>query len=57
MLTFSCRKTYSISVWLTEFFFFLRACGNRGGTLFFTSSLFTDCSSYGGLATVGVDLA
>ena len=57
MLTFTCRKTSSISVWLTEFFFFQRACGNGWGTLVFTSSLFTDCSSTGGSATVGADLA
>ena len=57
MLTFTCRKTSSISVWLTEFFFFRRACGNGEGTLFFTSSLFADCSSCGGSATVGADLA
>ena len=56
MLTFTCRKTSSISVWLTEFFFFRRACGNGGGTLVFTSSLFVECSSYGGSATVGADL-
>ena len=57
MLTFTCRKTSSISVWSTEFFFFWRACGNGGGTLVFTSSLFADCSSCGGSATVGADLA
>ena len=57
MLTFTCRKTSSISVWLTKFYFFLRACGNGGGTRFFTSSLFADCSSCGGSATVGADLA
>ena len=57
MLTFTCHKTSSISVWLTEFFFFRRACGNGGGTLVFTSSLFADYSSTGGLATVGADLA
>ena len=57
MLTLTFRKTSSISVWLTEFFFFRRACGNGGGTLVFTSSLFTNCSSYGGSATVGADLA
>ena len=57
MLTFPCRKTSSISVWLTEFFFFRRACGNGGGTLVFTSSLFAYCSSSGGSATVGADLA
>ena len=57
MLTFTCRKTSSIYVWLTEFFFFVRACGNGGGTLFFTSFLFTNCSSCGESATVGADLA
>ena len=56
MLTFTCRKTSSISVWLTEFFFFLRACGNGGGTLFFTSYLSADCSSCVGSAIVGADL-
>ena len=57
MLTFNFRKTSSISVWLTEFLFFRRACGNGGGTLVFTSSFFVDCSSSGGSATVGADLA
>ena len=57
MLTFTCCKTSSISVWLTKFFFFLRARGNGCGTLFFTSALFTNCSSCGGSATVGADLA
>ena len=57
MLTFTCCKTSSISVWLTEFFFFRRAYGNGGGTLVLTSSLFVDCSSCGGLATVGAGLA
>ena len=57
MLTFTFCKTSSISVWLTKFFFFRRACGNGGGTLVFTSSLFADCSSCGGSATVGADLA
>ena len=56
MLTFTCRKTSNISVWLTEFFFFRRACGNGGGTLVFTSSLFADCSSSGGSATMGAVL-
>ena len=57
MLTFTYRNTSSISVWLTEFFFFRRACGNGGGTLVFISSLFVDCSSCGGSAIVGADLA
>ena len=57
MLTFTCRKTSSIFVWLTEFFFFRRACGNGGGTLVFTSSIFSYYSSCGGSATVGADLA
>ena len=57
MLTFTCRKTSSISVWLKEILFFWRACGNGGGTLVFTSSLFADCSSCGGSSTVGADLA
>ena len=57
MLTFTCRKTSSIFVWLMEFFFFQRACGNGGGTLVFTSSLFAECSSSGGSATMGADLA
>ena len=56
ILTFTCRKTSSIYVWLTELFFFRRACGNGGGTLIFTSFLLPDCSSCGGSATVGVDL-
>ena len=57
MLTFTCRKTSNISVWLPEFFFFRRACGNGGGTLVFASSLFADCSSSGGSAIVGAVLA
>ena len=57
MLTFTCRKTSSISVWLTEFFFFRRACGNGGGTLVFTSSLFADYFSTSRSSTVGADLA
>ena len=57
MLTFTFRKTSSISVWLTEFLFFRRACGNGGGKMVFTSSLIADCSSSGGSATVGADLA
>ena len=56
MLTLTCRKTSNISVWLTELFFFRRACGNGGGTLIFTSSLLAGCSSCGGSATVGADL-
>ena len=57
ILTFTCRKTSSISVWLTEFFFFRRTCGNGGGTLVLTSSLFADCYYSDGSATVGADLA
>ena len=57
MLTFTCRNTSKISVWLTEFFFFQSACGKGGGTLGFTSSLFADCSSSGGSTTVGAVLA
>ena len=57
MLTFTCRKTSNISVWLTEFFFFRRAYGNGGGKLVFTSSLFADCSSSGGSVTMGAALA
>ena len=57
MLNFTCRKTFNISVWLTEFFFFWRAWGNRGGTLVFTSSLFAGCSSSGGSTTVRAVLA
>ena len=53
MLTFTCRSTSKISVWLTEFFFFRCACGKGGGTLGFTSSLYADCSSSGGSTTVG----
>ena len=56
MLTFTCRNTSKISVWLTEFFFFRSACGKGGGTLGFTSSLFADCSSSGGSTTVGAVL-
>ena len=57
MLTFTCRRTSSIFVWLMEFFFFRRACGNKGGTLVFNSSLFADCSSSGYSATMGAVLA
>ena len=57
MLTFTCRKTSNISVWLMEFFFFRRACEKGGGILVFTSSLFAGCSSSGGSATVGAVLA
>ena len=57
MLTFTCRKTSSISVWLTEIFLFWRACANGEGTVVFTSSLFAVCSSYGISAIVGADLA
>ena len=57
MLTFTFRKTSNISVWLMEFFFFQSACGNGGGTLVFNSSLFADCSSSCGSATVGAVLA
>ena len=56
MLTFTCRNTSKISVWLTEFFSFQSACGKGGGTLGFTSSLIDDCSSSGGSTTVGAIL-
>ena len=56
MLTFTCRSTSKISVWLTEFFFFQSACGKLGGTLGFTSSISADCSSFGGSTTVGAVL-
>ena len=56
MLTFTCRSTSKISVWLTEFFFFQSACGKGGGTLCFTSSP-TGCSSSSGSTTVGAILA
>ena len=52
MLTFTCRSTSKIRVWLTEFFFFRSACGKGGGTLCFTSSP-AGCSSSGGSTTVG----
>ena len=55
-LTFTCRSTSKILVWLTEFFLFQSACGKGGGTLFFTSSLAAGCSSSGGLTTVGAFL-
>ena len=56
MLTFTCRNTSKISVWLTEFFFFRSAYGKGGGTPGFTSSLFADCSSSGRSITVGAIL-
>ena len=56
MLTFTCRNTSKISVWLIEFLFFQSACGKGGGTLGFTSSLFADCSSSNGSTTVGAAL-
>ena len=56
MLTFACRSTSKISVWLTEFFFFLSACGKGGGTLGLTSSLAANYSSSGGSTTVGAVL-
>ena len=57
MLTFTCRNTSKISVWLTEFFFFRSACGNGGGRMGFTPSSFADCSSSGGSTTWGAILA
>ena len=56
MLTFTCRSTSKISVWLTEFFLFRSAYGKEGGTLCFTSSPVAGCSSSGGSATVGAIL-
>ena len=56
MLTVTCRNTSKISVWLTEFFLFQSACGKGGGTLCFTSSPGTGCSSSGGSTTVGAFL-
>ena len=56
MLTFTCRSTYKISIWLTEFFLFRSACGKEGGTLCFTSSP-GGCSSSSGSTTVGAFLA
>ena len=56
MLTFTCRNTSKISVWLTEIIFFRSACGKGGGTLGFTSSFFADCSSSSGSTAVGVVL-
>ena len=56
MLTFTCRNTSKIAVWLTEFFFFRSTCGKGGGTLGLTSSLFAACSSSDELTTVGVVL-
>ena len=52
MLTFTCRSTSKILVWLTEFFLFRSACGKGGGTLCFTSSP-AGCSSSSGSTTVG----
>ena len=56
MLTFTCRSTSKISVWLTEFFLFRSAYGKGGCTLFFTSSPTAGCSSSGGSTTVGAFL-
>ena len=56
MLTFTCRSTSKISVWLTEFFLFRSACGKGGGTLCFTSSP-TGYSSSSGSTTMGAFLA
>ena len=56
MLTFTCRSTSKISVWLTDFFLYQSACGKGGGTLCFTSSL-VGCSSSSGSTTVGAFLA
>ena len=56
MLTFACRSTSKISVWLTEFLLFRSACGKGGGTLCFTSSP-TGCSSSSGSTTLGTFLA
>ena len=56
MLTFTCRSTSKISVWLTEFFLFQSAYVKGGGTLCFTSSPATGCSSSGGSTTVGAFL-
>ena len=56
MLTFTCRSTSKISVWLTEFFLFQSVCGEGVCTLFFTSSPAASCSSFGGSTTVGAFL-
>ena len=56
MLTFTCRSTSKISVWLTDFFLFQSACGKGGGTLCFTSSP-AGCSSSSDSTTVGAFLA
>ena len=56
MLTFTCRSTSKISVWLTEFFLFRSAYGKGGGTLCFTSSP-ASCSNSSGSTTKGAFLA
>ena len=56
MLTFTCRSTSKISVWLTDFFLFRSAYGKGGGTLCFTSSP-TGCSSSSGSTPMGAFLA
>ena len=56
MLTFTCRSTSKISVWLIEFFLFQSACGKGGGTLCFTSS-FAGYSSSSASTTVGAFFA
>ena len=56
MLTFTCRSTSKILVWLTDFFFFRSAYGKGGGTLCFTSSP-GGCSSSSGSTTVGAFLS
>ena len=57
MLTFTCRSTSKISVWLTELFLFRSAYGKGGGTLCFASSHVAGYSSSGGSTTVGAFLA
>ena len=56
MLTFTCRSTSKISVWLTEFFLFQSSYGKGGGTLCFTSSS-AGCSFFSGSTTMGAFLA
>ena len=56
MLTFTCHNTSKILVLLTQIFFFWSACGKGGGTLGFTYSFFSDCSSSGESTTVGAVL-
>ena len=55
MLTFTCRSTSKITVWLTDFFLFRSSYGKGWGTLCFTYS-HAGCSSSSGSTIVGAFL-